>query len=272
MPTISYKLRSEADDVARAVYEDIMRTYGLDEPRGIYLLMGHTPDHLAPSWERSRSIYGMDSAFTVKVKHILTLAISATNNCEYCCRSHTTRLRQLGATDADLIEAMMVVDTTNGESKFAEGTRTGDDPVLPPPNPKALSPEARCAVAEMRETPAADTAMYGLMAYDSGYLAASWRRRRACFGDDGRLGLKLKHMIAYVVAATSGSDHAIATYAKRLRELDLTAVEMAELVFIVDVVCGYNRYVQGLQVDPLEGQRKPWGKHAQANKAASCCG
>jgi AhpD family alkylhydroperoxidase len=68
-------------------------------------------------------IYGRDSIFTVKTKHIPTLAITATNNWEYCCGSHTTRLRQLGATYADLAEVMVVVDTTKGESQFAEGTR-----------------------------------------------------------------------------------------------------------------------------------------------------
>ena len=31
-----------------------MRTYGLDEAWGIHLLMGHTPEHLATSWERSK--------------------------------------------------------------------------------------------------------------------------------------------------------------------------------------------------------------------------
>lgn len=267
MPTISYKARSEADDVARRVYEDIMRTYGLDEPRGIYLLMGHTPDHLAPSWQRSRSIYGADSSFAVKTKHILTLAISATNSCEYCCRSHTTRLRQLGCADADLLEVLMVVDTTNGECKFAEGSRAGESPVLPAPDRTALAQEARQVLTAMETTPGADASLYALMARDARYLAASWKRRRACFGGDGRLGLKLKHMIAYAVAATAGSDRVLAAHGQRLKDLGATPVEMAELLFVVDVVCGYNRYVQGVQVDPLEGQRKPWGKHAEANKA-----
>jgi len=106
MPTISYVPRSSAAAATRAVYEEIMRTYGLDEPRGIYLLMGHTPAHLAGSWPRSRHCYGRDSALTMKQKHLLTLAISAANNCEYCVRSHTVRLRQLRATDTELVELL----------------------------------------------------------------------------------------------------------------------------------------------------------------------
>ena len=125
MPTISCVHRSEADEATRKVYEDIIRTYGLEEPREIYLLMGHTPEYLAASWSRSHYIYGMDTKFTVKEKHALTLAISATNNCEYCVRSHTTRLRQLGLTDEALVELLMTVDAVNGYDKFAEGHACG---------------------------------------------------------------------------------------------------------------------------------------------------
>ena len=104
--------------------------------------MGHTPEYLAASWTRSRYLYGMDTKFTVKEKHALTLAISATNNCEYCVRSHTTRLRQLGLTNEALAELLMTVDTTNGYDKFAEGTRAGDDTTIP-----CLSEGAADAVA-----------------------------------------------------------------------------------------------------------------------------
>jgi len=91
-----------------------------------------------------------------------------------------------------------------------------------------------------------------------------------CFEEDGHLGVRLKHIIAFTVAATTGADHLIREHTARLRDLDISQEEVAELLFIIDVVCGYNRYVQGVQVDPLEGQRKPWGRHADANKAASC--
>ena len=108
MPTISYMHQNEADAVTKEVYEDIKKTYGFEEPRGIYMLMGHTPQHLAASWSRSRFLYGEDSEFTRTEKHALTLAISATNNCEYCVRSHTTILRQKGLVNEDLARIRLI--------------------------------------------------------------------------------------------------------------------------------------------------------------------
>ena len=270
MPTISYRRHAEADEATQRVYEDIMRTYGLDEPRGIYLLMGHTPTHLAGSWPRSRYIYGRDTNFSVKEKHIFTLAISATNNCEYCCRSHTTRLRQFAMSDAEILEVLMVVDVTNGESKFAEGTRFGNNPVLPPMKDSRKTGHAGDSLDRDADHLGGTGTFYELMAYKPDYQSASWSRRRMCFEEDGHLGVRLKHIIAFTVAATTGADHLIREHTARLRELEISPEAVAELLFIIDVVCGYNRYVQGVQVDPLEGQRKPWGRHADANKAVSC--
>jgi AhpD family alkylhydroperoxidase len=91
MATIPYKRVDEAEGLTREIYENIMRTYGSDAPHGIYQLMGHTPEFLAASWPRSRHLYGNDSNFSLRDKHILTLGISAINNCEYCVRIHTDR-------------------------------------------------------------------------------------------------------------------------------------------------------------------------------------
>ncbi len=274
MPTISCVHRSEADEATRKVYEDIIKTYGLEEPREIYLLMGHTPEYLAASWSRSRYLYGRDTKFTVKQKHVLTLGISATNNCEYCVRSHTTRLRQLGVTNEELAELLMVVDAVNGYDKFAEGTRAGDDTTIPCLGEGEADAAAEGVYDEIRKAYGnkEPEVIYRLMGYKPEYLRASWERSKLCFQEEGKLGLKLKHMIALCVAATNSNDYFVKAHTERLRELGMTNEEMVEILFIVDLVCGYNRYVQGLQVDPWEGQKKPWGPDAEANKAPSCCG
>jgi AhpD family alkylhydroperoxidase len=271
MPTITYVRRANAPPGTCTVYEEIMRTYGLDEPRGIYLLMGHTPDHLAASWPRSRYCYGRDSALTMKQKHLLTLAISAVNNCEYCVRSHTVRLRQLNASDEELIELLAVVNASTGCDRLAEGVRLGDDPTLTAP-PRAVS-GWKGSVAGLLASALGQRAADDLLAV----LARSELHADVVllpmirsFGDDGRLGRRFKHMVGLCVSACNGSDYFVDVHTNRLREFGVADDTLTELVFLVDVVAGYNRYVQGLQVDPREGE-KPWGAHAQANKSPSCC-
>jgi len=215
MPTIAPCGMSEADHGTQVVYRDIMRTYGLDEPRSIYMLMGHTPDHLAVSWERSRFLYGQDSALTVAEKHVLTLAISAIHGCEYCCRSHSTRLRQLGFDDAQLIEVLAVTALAFGQSKL----------------PLDIDLEMPCPAT-------------------------------------GKLGTKIQALIAFAAAAIEGFDGRVGQAAAALRRAGVCEAELIEALFVVDLVSGYNRYVQGLQVDPWEGAKRPWGAHAGANEAS----
>ena len=131
MSTIRNVPVGEAEGLTKDVYEDIMRTYGIEEPRGFYLLMGHTPEFLAATWPRSRYLFGNDSKFSMTDKHAIVLGMSAVNNAEYCVRIHTDSLRQLGMTNEELIELMMVVEVVNGYDTFAEGTRAGDDPTTP---------------------------------------------------------------------------------------------------------------------------------------------
>ena len=209
MATIPYYHFKTAEGLAKEVYGDIIRAYGIEEPHGIYQLMGNTPEFLAASWQRSRYLYGTDpndtnvslSKLSLKDKHYVTPGISATNNCEYCVRLHTTRLEQLGMTKEDLIKLMMVVDVTNGYDKLAEGTRAGDDPTIPYLNDDEADEAAEEVYGEIKKSYGnkEPEVLYRPMGYKPDYLKASWERTRLCFREEGRLGLKLKHMVAFCV-------------------------------------------------------------------------
>lgn len=268
MPTIPMRHVEDADGLARQVYESIMKTYGIKEPHGIYQLMGHTPEFLAASWPRSRFLFGIDTCFSIRDKHVMTMAISATNNCEYCVRIHTERLFQLGLSREQVVELLMVVDVMNGYDKFAEGVRLGDSPSIPRVESEDWTPEASHTYAEINSgspPPGADP-IYELMASDPTYMRTSWERARLCFVEEGQLGIRLKHLIALSIAATNGNDYFVRSHTRRLKELGLTDNELVEVLLIVDLSCGYNRYVQGMQV---ELERTPFGSNAEANKAKS---
>jgi AhpD family alkylhydroperoxidase len=267
MATIDYKRVADAQGITKAVYDDIMRTYGSPEPHGIYQLMGHTPDFLEASWARSKYLFGNDSQFTLRDKHILTLGISATNNCEYCVRIHTNRLVGLGMNASQLTELMGVVDVTNGLAKFCEGTRAGDRPVIAEYAVGDGDPEADKALRELGNEKV--DSLYAIMARWPAFLRLAWQQAKLCFGEDGTLGVKLKHMVGFCIAATSGADHLIDYHARRLKELGTTDRAFIEMLLIIDLTCGYNRYVQGLQADQ---ETKPFGEGAEADRAASCGG
>ncbi len=62
-----------------------------------------------------------------KTKEVIALAVSATNNCEYCINAHTAALKHMGFDDEALTELMAVVDQFNGFNKLLEGLQVESD-------------------------------------------------------------------------------------------------------------------------------------------------
>ena len=54
-------------------------------------------------------------------KEMIAVAVSATNNCDYCIRSHTAAARKLGMDDEMLGELMAVVGMFNQTNRLANG-------------------------------------------------------------------------------------------------------------------------------------------------------
>ena len=54
-------------------------------------------------------------------KEMIAVAVSATNNCDYCIRSHTATARKLGMDNEMLGELMAVVGMFNQTNRLANG-------------------------------------------------------------------------------------------------------------------------------------------------------
>ena len=63
-------------------------------------------------------------------KEMIALAVSATNGCTYCIRSHTAAARKLGMDDEMLGELMAVVGTFNQTNRLADGYQVEVDDQL----------------------------------------------------------------------------------------------------------------------------------------------
>ena len=78
------------------------------------------PDYLEVTWNNLKTVMKPGKLDRV-TKEIIAVAVSATNNCEYCILSHTDALRQLGLDDEAIMELMAVVDFFNGSNSVASG-------------------------------------------------------------------------------------------------------------------------------------------------------
>ena len=62
-----------------------------------------------------------------RMKEMLYLAVSTSNQCGYCIASHTAAARKAGMTDAMLAELMAVVGMANETNRLASGYRVEID-------------------------------------------------------------------------------------------------------------------------------------------------
>src|ERR671938_1071794 len=89
----------EASAEVRAVYDDIMATRQTDWINNFWKAIAHDPVVLRRTWESIKQIMA-PGALDPLLKEMVYLAVSASNGCEYCIRSHTAGARAKGMTDA----------------------------------------------------------------------------------------------------------------------------------------------------------------------------
>jgi len=113
---------AEAGPPVRAVYDDIMKTRGVDWVNNFWKVLANDPALLARVWAQVKQVMA-PGALDPLVKEMLYVAVSATNGCEYCTFSHTAAARKKGMSDAMLLELMAVVGLANETNRLANGLR-----------------------------------------------------------------------------------------------------------------------------------------------------
>jgi AhpD family alkylhydroperoxidase len=129
MPTVRMVEYGEASREVRAVYDEIMAAKGIDFVPNFWKTLASHPPLLAEVWHSlNRAMQpGRLDALT---KEMIALAVSATNGCTYCIRSHTAAARKLGMDDETLGELMAVVGTFNQTNRLADGYQVEVDDQL----------------------------------------------------------------------------------------------------------------------------------------------
>ena len=113
---------AEASAEIRAVYDDIMAARGTDWINNFWKALANDPALLRRTWESVRQVMA-PGALDPLTKELVYIAVSATNNCEYCSHSHTASARGKGMSDAMLMELMAVVGLANQTNRLANGLR-----------------------------------------------------------------------------------------------------------------------------------------------------
>ena len=120
MATLGLIEYADASPEVRAVYDEIMTARKVDWINNFWKALASDPATLRRTWDSVKQIMG-PGALDPLTKEIIYVAVSATNQCNYCIASHTAGARKAGMTDAMFAELMAVVGMANETNRLASG-------------------------------------------------------------------------------------------------------------------------------------------------------
>lgn len=121
---IEYK---DASPEVKAVYDDIMAVRKTDWINNFWKALANDPVTLKRTWEDIKQIMA-PGALDAVTKEMIYVAVSVSNQCDYCIASHTASAKKKGMTDQMFRELMAVVGMANESNRLAAGYQVEVDP------------------------------------------------------------------------------------------------------------------------------------------------
>lgn len=132
MSTLGLIEYQDASPEVKAVYDDIMATRRIDWINNFWKAIAHDPATLKRTWENLKKIMA-PGALDPLTKELIYVAVSVTNNCQYCIASHTVSARNKGMTDSMFQELQAVIAMANYTNKLVTGYQVELDDRFKPP-------------------------------------------------------------------------------------------------------------------------------------------
>ena len=119
---------NKAKGKVKKVFEDIKKNRKISKIPNFWKSLAHNPENLERTWNNLKQIM-KKGALNPVTKELIYVAVSITNNCDYCIRSHTAAAKKKGATDEMIKEMIDVVGLANQNNKFVAGYQVEVDKI-----------------------------------------------------------------------------------------------------------------------------------------------
>ncbi|MGZ4828135.1 MAG: carboxymuconolactone decarboxylase family protein [Candidatus Angelobacter sp.] len=126
MSTQGFIEYDKASPEVRAVYDDFMATRKTDKVTNFWKALAHDPVRLKRTWEDTKEIMSA-GALDPLLKELLYVAVSVSNQCDYCIAAHTAAARKKGMTEAMFNEMIAVVGLANSNNRLVAGLQVEID-------------------------------------------------------------------------------------------------------------------------------------------------
>ena len=116
LKTISEK---KARGKVKKIYEDIKKTRKIKKIPNFWKTIANDPDTLERTWNSLQQVM-KNGSLDPLTKEMIYVAVSMTNSCEYCIRSHSLAAKKKGMTDKMFKELIAVVAMANETNRLVE--------------------------------------------------------------------------------------------------------------------------------------------------------
>ena len=119
---------NKAKGKVKKVFDDIKKNRKISKIPNFWKSLAHNPENLERTWNNLKLIM-KKGALDPITKELIYVAVSITNNCDYCIRSHTAAAKKKGANDEMIKEMIDVVGLANQNNKFVAGYQVEVDKI-----------------------------------------------------------------------------------------------------------------------------------------------
>ena len=119
----------KASGKVKKVFDNIKKERKIKNIPNFWKTIANDPETLERTWNSLREIM-KKGALDPLTKEMIYIAVSMTNSCEYCIRSHTAAARKKGMSDKMLKEMIAIVGMANETNRLVESYQVEVDDFL----------------------------------------------------------------------------------------------------------------------------------------------
>ena len=128
MPIFKPISENEATGKVKEVFDEIKSARQITEVPNFWKMLANDPNELERTWSSLKEIM-KKGALDPVTKELIYVAVSITNGCEYCIKSHSLAAKKKGATDEMLKEMFAVVGLANKNNKLVDSYQVEVDKI-----------------------------------------------------------------------------------------------------------------------------------------------
>ena len=128
MPIFKPINENEATGKVKKVFDEIKSVRKITEVPNFWKYIANSPETLERTWNSTSQVM-KPGALDAVTKELIYVAVSMTNSCEYCTKSHTAAAMKKGATAEMIKEMIDVMGVANQNNKLVEAYQVEVDKI-----------------------------------------------------------------------------------------------------------------------------------------------